>query len=113
MTDQTKELPDEVIYDLLRQLPIPATDDHAGEIKNVHNGLSLSDLVVDWIYDQLRQPDAPEVDYNDPDFDELLGYLDANIPSYIEALCQVVYNWDSLGADGETIKTALAEWREK
>lgn len=100
--DESKELPDEVIYDLLRQLPIATTDDHAKDITGVyqapHGSMSLKDLVVDWIYDQLKQPDAPVIeDYNDPDFDLILGYLDANIPTYIEALCQVVYNWDRLG----------------
>lgn len=99
--EESNELPDEVIYDLLHQLPLPITDDHANRIENVHNGMSLGDLVVDWIYDQLKQPDAPEVNYNDPDFDELLGYLDANIPVYIEALCIVVYNWNKLGDEEE------------
>lgn len=96
----SNELPDEVIYDLLLQLPISTTDDQGVDIPGVYESadgtMSLQALVTAWIYDALKMPDAPEVNYDDPDFDELLGYLDANIPAYIEALCQVVYNWDSL-----------------
>lgn len=103
MSNETepKALPDEVIYDLLLQLPLNTTDDQGEDIPGVyqaiHGSMSLQDLVTAWIYDALKMPDAPEVDYDDPDFDEILGYLDANIPTYIEALCQVVYNWDKVG----------------
>lgn len=101
MTEQIKTLPDEVIYDLLRSLPINTTDDQGEDIPGVYESadgtMSLQYLVAAWIYDVLQMPDAPEVDYNDPDFDEILGYIDANIPTYVEALCQVVYNWDRLG----------------